>query len=145
MINPQMKFGEVSIADIQFDLRSRDEIPKLLLGLQQIYCNREIRKAVFEIMEEIIPEDTDSDNGRPGWIYGKYLYWVLSDNHRTLRQMLGHGITDQNYDINESSRPAELSKQELFVQAVNKNIFLDLLIRIIYRHLILFSPLPVPT
>lgn len=26
------KLGEVDIADIEFDLRSRDEIPKLLMG-----------------------------------------------------------------------------------------------------------------
>jgi len=113
VINPQMKFGEVSIGDIQFDLRSRDEIPKLLLGLQQIYCNPEIRKPVFEILEEIVPKDTDSDNGRPGmdlwkifvlgsvrlccnWDYDKLM--EIANNHSTLRQMLGHGIMDQNYD-----------------------------------------------
>jgi hypothetical protein len=32
-----MKFGEVAIADIEFDIRSRDEIPKLLIGLQSIH------------------------------------------------------------------------------------------------------------
>ncbi len=31
----QMKLGEVNIANIKFDLRSRDEIPKLLMGLHQ--------------------------------------------------------------------------------------------------------------
>ena len=55
IIDLQMKIGEVFIADIKFDLRSRDEIPKLLCGLrglrglQGIYCNREIREQVFEI------------------------------------------------------------------------------------------------
>jgi len=34
VIQRQMKFGEVAINDIEFDVRSRDEIPKLLLGLQ---------------------------------------------------------------------------------------------------------------
>ena len=43
VIDLQMKIGEISIANIKFDLRSRDEIPKLLQGLQQIYCNGEIR------------------------------------------------------------------------------------------------------
>ena len=111
VINPQMKFGEVSIPDIEFDLRSRDEIPKLLFGLQQIYCDRETRKAVFEILEEIVPDDTDPDNGRPGmdlwkifvlgtlrlccnWDYDKLM--EIANNHRTLRQMLGHGIWDQD-------------------------------------------------
>ncbi len=113
VIDLQMKFGQVSIADIKFDLRSRDEIPKLLQGLQQIYCNPEIRGQVFKILEGIIPENTDTDNGRPGmdlwkilvlgtlrlccnWDYDKLM--EIANNHRTLRQMLGHGIMDQDYN-----------------------------------------------
>ena len=38
VIQEQMKFGEVAISDVKFDIRSRDEIPKLLLGLQEVYC-----------------------------------------------------------------------------------------------------------
>ena len=37
VLKSQMKFGEVAIADIEFDIRSRDEIPKLLIGLQAIH------------------------------------------------------------------------------------------------------------
>ena len=29
----QMKIGEVGISNIEFDLSSRDEIPKILMGL----------------------------------------------------------------------------------------------------------------
>ena len=43
----QMKFGEVDIATVEFDLRSRDEIPKLLMGLQHIYCTPELREEVL--------------------------------------------------------------------------------------------------
>ena len=35
-IDPQMKLEQVDISEIEFDLRSRDEIPKLLMGLQYI-------------------------------------------------------------------------------------------------------------
>ena len=42
-IDPQMKFDQVDISQTEFDLRSRDEIPKLLMGLQYIYCTPEIR------------------------------------------------------------------------------------------------------
>jgi hypothetical protein len=31
-----MKIGEIAIPDIELDLRSRDEIPKILIGLQSI-------------------------------------------------------------------------------------------------------------
>jgi hypothetical protein len=113
VVDLQMKFGQVSIANIEFDLRSRDEIPKLLQGLQQIHCNPTIREQVFKILEGIIPEDTDSDNGRPGmdmwkilvlgtlrlccnWDYDKLM--EIANNHRILRQMLGHGIMDQDYN-----------------------------------------------
>jgi len=113
VVDLQMKFGQVSIANIEFDLRSRDEIPKLLQGLQQIHCNPTIREQVFKILEGIIPEDTDSDNGRPGmdlwkilvlgtlrlccnWDYDKLM--EIANNHRILRQMLGHGILDQDYN-----------------------------------------------
>ena len=113
VVDLQMKFGQVSIANIEFDLRSRDEIPKLLQGLQQIHCNSTIREQVFMILEGIIPEDTDSDNGRPGmdlwkilvlgtlrlccnWDYDKLM--EIANNHRILRQMLGHGIMDQDYN-----------------------------------------------
>ncbi len=36
VIEPQMRLGEVDIPSIKFDIRSRDEIPKLLIGLQSI-------------------------------------------------------------------------------------------------------------
>ena len=106
IIESQMTFGEVDISKIKFDLRSRDEIPKLLMGLQYIYCTPETRDKVFKILEEIVPEGTDSDNGRPGMLLWKILVlgtlrlncnWdydkvkEIADNHKTLRQMLGHG------------------------------------------------------
>lgn len=111
VIESQMKFGEVDISKIEFDLRSRDEIPKLLMGLQYIYCTPELRDEVFQILEEIVPEGTDSDNGRPGMLLWKILVlgtlrlncnWdydkvkEIADNHKTLRQMLGHGCFEED-------------------------------------------------
>lgn len=108
----QMKLGEVNIADIKFDLRSRDEIPKLLMGLQYIWCTAELREKVFEILEKIVPEGTNPDTGRPGmelwkilvlgtirlncnWDYDKVQ--EIANQHNTLRQMLGHAFMDQSY------------------------------------------------
>ena len=39
-----MEFWEKDIADIEFDPQSRDEIPKLLIGLQHIYRTTAIRE-----------------------------------------------------------------------------------------------------
>jgi len=108
----QMKLGEANIAGIEFDLRSRDEIPKLLMGLQYIWCTPEVRKKVFEILEKIVPEDTRADTGRPGmelwkilvlgtlrlncnWDYDKVQ--EMANQHSTLRQMMGHAFMDQSY------------------------------------------------
>jgi IS5 family transposase len=108
---PQLQLGAVEISQIKFDLRSRDEIPKLLQGLQYIYCTPALREEVFKILEGIIPAGTDPNNGRRGmdlwkilvlgtlrlncnWDYDKLR--EIANNHRTLRLMLGHGILDHH-------------------------------------------------
>lgn len=107
----QMTFGQTPIDQIQLNMRCRDEIPKLLLGLQHIYCNPEVRLKVFEILKTMIPDDVDSNNGRPGmdlwkilvmgtirlncnWDYDKLQ--EIANNHKTMRQMLGHGMMDDD-------------------------------------------------
>jgi len=107
----QMKLGEVAVSKIQLDTRSRDEIPKLLMGLKHIYCTPEIREKVFAILEEIIFQKPSKKTGRQGmdlwnilvlgtirlncdWDYDKLR--EMADNHKTLRQMLGHGIDEED-------------------------------------------------
>lgn len=110
VINHQMKLGEDPIAKIQIDLRSRDDIPKLLLGLQYIYTTPDVRKEVFSILSEILPilssgEKVQAHMGRPGMSQWAILVigvvrlglnidydrlQELVNQHRTLRQMLGH-------------------------------------------------------
>ncbi len=50
VIQQQRKLGQIDISKIEIDLRCRDEIPKILLGLQHIYCNPEIREKVFKLL-----------------------------------------------------------------------------------------------
>lgn len=113
VIDMQMKFGEVDIAEIKFDPRSRDEIPKLLMGLQEIYCNRNVRNQVFSVLRDLVPEGVNPNNGRTGmdlwkilvlgtlrlscnWDYDKLM--EIANNHKTLRLMLGHSsILDESY------------------------------------------------
>ena len=112
IIDMQMKIGEKAIADIKFDLRSRDEIPKLLRGLQAIYCDRKLRELVFDVLAGIVPPHVDIKNGRNGmdlwkifvlgtvrlicnWDYDKL--HEIANNHKKLRQMLGHGMIDDDY------------------------------------------------
>ena len=108
--NPQLELGELDIAAIRLDPRSRDDIPKLLLGLQYIYKEPALREAVFRILEEVKPRNSEgelvsSENGRPGMEQWKILVLgvirlglntdydrlhELANNHRTIRQFLGH-------------------------------------------------------
>lgn len=110
LIDLQQKLFGSDISEIEFDLKSRDEIPKLLIGLQHIYSNPEIRNEIFKILEEIIPADTDKTNGRPGmnlwkilvlgtlrlncnWDYDKLK--EIADNHKNVRRMLQHDLEDE--------------------------------------------------
>lgn len=116
IIEKQLKFGQVDISNIELDPRSRDEIPQLLAGLQAIYTDRQTRNNVFAILTDIIPDNTDSGNGRPGmdlwsilvlgtlrlncnWDYDKVL--EIANNHKTVREFLGHTIYefDQRYAL----------------------------------------------
>jgi transposase, IS5 family len=105
VIDEQMKLGEVDVSRIEFDPRSRDEIPQLLMGLQHIYCDLELRTRVFALLEEAMPAGRSEAVGRPGmdlwrvlvlgtvklnceWNYDKVK--EMADNHLKIREMLGH-------------------------------------------------------
>ena len=113
VIHPQKQLGEVDIANIHLDPKSRDDIPHLLRGLQYIYVTPPLREAVFEILEDVVPdriggvgeEKASKELGRPGMEQWKILVLgvvrlglnadydrlqELANQHRTLRQMLGH-------------------------------------------------------
>lgn len=112
VIKSQMRFGEVEIGDIEFDLRSRDEIPKLLIGLQAIYCDSDARRKVFALLAKLVPVNINPNNGRSGmdlwkilvlgtlrlscnWDYDKLM--EIANNHLTLRLMLGHSIMNSDF------------------------------------------------
>ena len=112
-INPQMQLGEVDISKISFDPKSRDDIPKILKGLQYLYTNLKIREELFKVLEANILPEKNKKNGRPGmqlWrIFVLAILRVnlncdydrlqeLANNHSILRQMLGHpSVFDKHY------------------------------------------------
>jgi hypothetical protein len=108
-----MKIGEQDIADIKFDPKSRDDITKLLRGLQSIYCDRNTRNQIFEILHELISPNINLRTGRGGMNLWKILVLgtlrldavgdydrllEIANNHKRVRQMLGHGIVDDEYE-----------------------------------------------
>ena len=111
VISPELQSNEEQISEIQFDAKSRDDIPQLLMGLQYIYVTNDARDKVFKILETMC-EKVDVKNGRPGmylwriFVLGTLrlnLNWdydrlhEMANNHKTIRQILGHGIPDDGY------------------------------------------------
>lgn len=107
--NIQLQIGEHDISQIYLDPKSRDDIPQLLRGLQYIHTTPEVRKEVFKVFESIVPINVDKENGRPGMTLWKILVLgvlrlnlncdydrllELANNHKTIRQMLQHGMID---------------------------------------------------
>jgi hypothetical protein len=130
VIENQLKIGQTDIASIVIDLRCRDEIPQVLLGLQYIYRNREVREQVYEILKGITPKEVAADKGRPGmdlwkilvlgllrhncnWDYDK-LHNIAND-HKTIREFLGHTIYefDQVYGLQTIKDNISLLQPEL--------------------------------
>lgn len=106
------------IAQIAFDPRSRDDIPQLLRGLQYLYTHDETRTQLFAILARAVPKGVDPNNGRPGmelwrifvlatlrlnlnWDYDRLE--EMANNHRTIRQMLGHGLDDDGRRYNRQT------------------------------------------
>ena len=103
-IHQQMQLGEVDISAIPFNPESRDDIPRLLRGLQHIWVTLELRNQVIQALEAMI--SANRNNGRPGMDLWKILVFgtlrlvtncdydrlqELANEHGTLRKMLGHG------------------------------------------------------
>jgi transposase, IS5 family len=108
--NPQMQIGEVDISQIKFDPKSRDDIPKILKGLQHLYVNLPLRTQIFHLLETEIAPKVSKGNGRPGMELWKILVCgvvrldlnedydrlhELANHHNTLREMLGHAAFDE--------------------------------------------------
>lgn len=111
IIPTQLQLGEIDIGAIRFTSRSRDDIPQLLQGLQFLYLNEDLREQIFATLEELTPSEISTSNGRPGmhlwrilvmgtlrlnlnWDYDRLHEMV--NNHKKIREMLGHGIRDED-------------------------------------------------
>ena len=108
---PQLALGEARIEDIKLDHKSRDDIPAVLLGLQHLYSHEETREKLFSLLEEHILPGTNRNVGRPGMELWRILVMgvlkqglgcdfdrlhELVNQHRTVREFLGHGAFSQD-------------------------------------------------
>jgi transposase, IS5 family len=118
-IKPQVQFGEIDISAIVIDRKSRDDIPNILRGLKHIYITPNLRERIFKILENVlviqeinsVQTFVDANNGRPGMEQWKILVLgvlrlglntdydrlqELANQHRTIRQMLGHSSWEED-------------------------------------------------
>jgi transposase, IS5 family len=108
----QMKLGEVDISQVKIDPKSRDDIPQILRGIQYLYTDEGIREKLFYALEKTIPATIDKTTGRPGMELWKIFVLgilrlnlncdydrlqSLANNYKTVREMLGHGMMDEDY------------------------------------------------
>jgi hypothetical protein len=105
IIESQYSFGNVDISQIKVDPKSRDEIDKVVLGLQYIFTNDEIRTEVFQLLDSMILPKISRNKGRKGMDLWKILVLGVikqacsidydklhhfSNNDLMIRELLGH-------------------------------------------------------
>lgn len=98
-----MLLGQTSVEKLILDLKCRDDIPAILMGLKALYLDPTLRARVLKILEEGIAKNASLAHGRPGmdlWkilVMGVLRYGAqldfdrlhdLVNNHHNIRVML---------------------------------------------------------
>lgn len=111
IIKRHLNLGEVDIGAIEISAKARDDIPRLLRGLQYICTTAEVRKRVFGILAEVVPKRENgealvsTETGRPEMSQWQIMVLgvlrlglnthydcigELANEHRTPSQLLRH-------------------------------------------------------
>ena len=132
----QLSLGVIPIHEVEFDKRSRHELPDILRGLQHIFVNPELNKLVFDLLDADINSGKER-TGRPGMTLWEILvlgsvrlalnidYDELLDscnNHQKLREILGVGTSDfkshKKYALNTLKDNVRLLSSDL-IDSIN--------------------------
>ncbi len=102
----QFKLGQDSLNKIKLDYQSRDDITKLLLGIQEVCSNKVELEQIFQILKKAIGIKPIGRSGMSLWkilVLGLLRQAIsadydrlhnLANNHMDLRKFLGHGMID---------------------------------------------------
>lgn len=111
---PQYRFDSSPIANVPLNLECRDEIIPILLGLQYLYSNSELRLKAVRLIAGDLNEDSRRDIGRPGMDDWQVVVLAatrlgcnldydklhdLVDNHRSLRGIMGIGEWEESNEF----------------------------------------------
>ena len=99
----QLALGQTPIEKVKIPLKSRDELPPILAGLQWIFQNPQVNGQIFEFLEKKV-QANKQETGRPGmdlWnilVLGVVRLGLdcdydrledLANHHALIRQILG--------------------------------------------------------
>lgn len=109
-----IELGPVAIEDIEIDKKSRDDIPAILIGLQEIYVNASTRERLFVLLRERVAPKLShqiSQRALPLWsivVLGvlkagldctwDHLEWWANQDI-AVRQMLGIDVYDKETEF----------------------------------------------
>jgi hypothetical protein len=115
VMKSQMRLGEVDVSGVALDIKSRDDIPRVLMGIKAVYMDPESRREVFDIPRTAVPAGVDAGNGRPGmdlwkiFILGSVRLGCdmdydrlqeMANKHKTIRKMMGLAWEDDEVHFN---------------------------------------------
>ena len=65
LLSPQLNLGQTYIGDIKINLDSRDDIPRILLGLQSVYEDKQACQEIEMVLASVL-SDKQINKGRKG-------------------------------------------------------------------------------
>ena len=133
--NPRLERGEVRIKDIALDRKCRDDLIAILIGIQYLYLQEDLRERLFALLDKYMLPGTNRKVGRPGMDMWSILVLglikqgtncdydqlhSLVNYHSALRQFLGHAVGDNHlYNYQTIKDNLSLLNPEL-LQEVNR-------------------------
>ncbi len=103
-----LRLDETPVGEIKINVKSQDDIPALLLGLQHLYVS--CREEWEGLLGCHVTADRDPENGRPGMTLWRVLVMavlrqglncdydrlgeLVNHHHQVVRKMLQHGFLD---------------------------------------------------
>ncbi len=108
-INRSPTLGVVPIEEIELDVDSRDDIPRILRALQEIWQRPGSRDQILQVIQDQVGDGVRQDTGRPGMSYWMIFVLLLmkqalnidfdrltelANQHQSLRQMLQLDLLD---------------------------------------------------
>ena len=114
-ISAQTRLDCNPVANVELNLACRDEIVPILVALQYIYKNANLRRKILALIAGDVNKDSDPDCGREGMDYWQILVLTavrlgcnldydrlqdLAENHRRLRQIMCIGDWQENATFN---------------------------------------------